>query len=106
MTKMKMRRMLSMTSWKKHRKTEVNDMKIILGDLNAKVGWEESARATIGKFNAHKESNDNGTRLVNFAASANMVVGITLFPCKLIHKATWRSPDGATQNQTEYTYRF
>jgi hypothetical protein len=62
----------------------VNDIKMILGDLNAKVGWKESARATIGKFSAHKESNDNGTR------------GSTLFPHKLIHKATWRYPDGAT----------
>jgi hypothetical protein len=62
-------------------------------------------RATIGKFSAHKESNDNGTRLVNFAASANMVVGSTLFPRKLIHKATRRSPDGATQNQIDHILR-
>jgi hypothetical protein len=75
-----MRRVLSMTSWKKHENCPVNDIKIILGDFNAKVGWEESARATIGKFSAHEESNDNGTRLVNFTASVNMVVGSTLFP--------------------------
>jgi hypothetical protein len=66
------------------------------------VAWEKSARATIGKFSTHKESNDNRTRLVNFAASVNMVVGSTLFPHKLIHKAAWRSADGATQNQIDH----
>jgi hypothetical protein len=83
---MKMRRMLSMTSCKKHENCSVSDIKMILADLNAKVGWKESARTTIGTFSAHKESSDDGTRLVNFAALVNMVVGSTLFPRKLIHK--------------------
>jgi hypothetical protein len=41
-------------------------MKILLGDLNAKIGREDIFKPTIGNESLH-ESNDNGVRLVNFA---------------------------------------
>jgi hypothetical protein len=67
------------------------------------LGWEKNAREKkTGKLCAYKESDDNGTRLVNFAASVNMAVGSTLFRHKSIHKATLSSPDGATQNQIDH----
>ena len=49
-------------------------MKILLGDLNAKVGWENIFQPTIGTESIHPESNDNGIRLVNFATSKNLLV--------------------------------
>ena len=48
--------------------------KIILGDFNAKVGREDIFKPTIGNESLHQDSNDNGVRLVNFAASKNLVV--------------------------------
>jgi hypothetical protein len=42
-------------------------MKILLGDLNAKVGRENISKPTIGNESLHKISNDNGVRVVNFA---------------------------------------
>ena len=42
-------------------------MKIILGDFNAKLGRENIFRPTIGNECLHKDSNDNGVRMVNFA---------------------------------------
>lgn len=78
------------------------DVKIVLGDFNAKIGREACFFPTIGKHSLHEVSNDNGTRAVNFAASKDLVVGSTWFPHKTIHKATWLSPDGATKNQIDH----
>jgi hypothetical protein len=47
-------------------------MKILLGDLNAKVGREDIFRATAGNESLHDISeinNDNGVTVVNFATS-------------------------------------
>jgi hypothetical protein len=45
------------------------DMKILLGDFNAKVGREDIFKPTIGNDSSIEISNDNGVRVVNFATS-------------------------------------
>src|SRR6201990_3259786 len=75
---------------------------IILGDFNAKVGREVFYRPMIGKYSLHQTSNDNGTRVIDFAVSRNMVLSSTYFQHKNIHKATWVSPDGQTKNQIDH----
>ncbi|PSN46600.1 Craniofacial development protein 2 [Blattella germanica] len=62
-----------------------NDRKIVMGDLNAKLG-----------------KNDNGNRLADSAITNNLAVSSTLFPHKTIHKITWQSPDGVTRNQIDH----
>jgi hypothetical protein len=47
-------------------------MKILLGDFNAKVGREDIFKPTIGNESLHKNSNDNGVRIVNFATFKNL----------------------------------
>jgi hypothetical protein len=47
-------------------------MEILLGDFNAKVGWEDIFKATIGNGSLHKISNYNGVTVVNFATSKNL----------------------------------
>ena len=44
-------------------------MKILLGDFNAKVGRENIFKLTIGNESLHRDSNDNGVKIVNFASS-------------------------------------
>lgn len=79
-------------------KCSKNDIKIIVGDFNAKIGRELRYRPHVGKYSMHKECNENGDRVIGFAASKNMVIGSTRFNYKDIHKPTWVSPDGRTMN--------
>jgi hypothetical protein len=77
-------------------------MKILLGDLNAKVGMENIFKLTIGNESLREVNNDNGVRLVNFATSKNIVVKSTMFPRRKIHKYTWTAAEGNTHNQTDH----
>ena len=70
-----------------------NNVKLIIGDLNAQIGKEAIYYPTIGEKAFHQESNENGKRLINFATSRNMVSGTKLFQHKEIHKITCRSAD-------------
>ena len=79
-----------------------NDAIIVIGDFNAKVGREDDVKPIIGMNSLHVESNNNGTRLIDYAVSQNMVIGGTKFAHKDIHKATWKSPDGRTTNQINH----
>jgi hypothetical protein len=53
-------------------------MKILL-DFNAKVGREDIFKTVIGNESVHEASNDNRTRVVNFATSKNIIVNTTTF---------------------------
>jgi hypothetical protein len=44
-------------------------MKILLGDINAKVGRKDVSKQTIGNESLHEINNDNGIRVVNLATS-------------------------------------
>jgi hypothetical protein len=77
-------------------------MKILLGDLNAKLGREDTFKPTIGNESLREDSNDNGVRVVNFATPKNLVVKSTMFPHRNIHKCTWTSPDRKTHNQIDH----
>jgi hypothetical protein len=77
-------------------------MKILLGDFDAKVGREDIFKPTIGNESLHETSNDNGVRVVHFATSKNLVVKSTMFPHRKIHKYTWTSLDGKTNNQIDH----
>jgi exonuclease III len=77
-------------------------MKILLGDFNAKVGREDIFKPAIGYESLHKISNGNGVRLVNFATSKNLRVKSTIFTHPNIHKYTWMSPDGKAHNQIDH----
>jgi len=64
-------------------------IKIILGDMNAKIGQENVYRPTIGKESFHSMSNDNGARLIPFAMSNKIIISSTYF-----HRKTYTSKHG------------
>jgi hypothetical protein len=78
-----------------------NDIKILLGDFNAKEGFEDQGRSVAGNCGLHEKSNDNGLRLIGLTSVLNMVIRSTTFPHKKIHLATWRSED-CTTNQIDH----
>ncbi|KMQ85216.1 craniofacial development protein 2-like protein, partial [Lasius niger] len=79
-----------------------NDIKLVIGDFNAKIGREPAYKKIIDSHGLHAESNDNGTRVIYFAGSRGMVVMSTQFPRKNIHKWTWTSPDDRSHNQIDH----
>ena len=79
-----------------------HDMLLITGDLNAKVGNNNSGREDTMRQHGCGTINDNGERLVEFCHSNRCIIGGTIFPHRDIHKLSWRSPDGNTVNQIDH----
>jgi exonuclease III len=63
-----------------------HDIKIVLGDFNAKVDKEESNYPYAGRNGLHEECNGNGYKLVQFAAATDMIIGGTIFTHKTYTK--------------------
>ena len=77
-------------------------MLLITGDLNAKVGNDNSGTEdAIGRHGCGT-INDNGERLVEFCLSNRCIIGGNIFPHRDIHKLSWRSPDRNTVNQIDH----
>ncbi len=85
-----------------YNKCPKHDIKIVIGDLNAQVGREEIFKPTIGKFSFHNDTNENGLKLINFAAAHNMVISSTCFRHKKIHLTTWTSPGLRIKSQIDH----
>ncbi|PNF35640.1 hypothetical protein B7P43_G18287 [Cryptotermes secundus] len=81
-----------------------NDIKVILGDLNAKIGKEKEFffLGVIETESLHDTTNHNGIKLIDFAESKNLIISSTYFPHKNIHKRTWAALDGVTLNQIDH----
>jgi hypothetical protein len=65
-----------------------HNVKLVMGDANAKVGRESVHRPTIDQHSLHESKNENGLRLVDFAAGRQMAIKSTYFMHKQIHLQT------------------
>ena len=66
-----------------------HNLLMVLGDLNARPGSNNTGRDRVmGKYGIGT-INDNGERLCHFCDENDMVIGGTLFEHKDIHKTTW-----------------
>jgi len=54
-------------------------------DFNVEVCTEDIFKPTIRNESSHETSNINGTRLINFATSENLIVKSTMFQQCIIH---------------------
>ena len=83
-------------------KVSNRDILIVMGDLNAKVGQDNTGvERNMGKHGLGSR-NDNGERFLDFCMENELVIGGTLFQHKRIHKETWLSPDNKTRNQIDH----
>ncbi|KAL8596941.1 hypothetical protein ACOMHN_027887 [Nucella lapillus] len=73
-----------------------------MGDMNAKVGANNSDKELIMGKHGMGEQNENGELFTDFCTFNDLIIGGTVFPHKKIHKATWISPDGRTENQIDH----
>ena len=83
-------------------KVPKRDIKILMGDLNAKIGSDNTGKDLIMGVQALGEMNENGELFTDLCAFNELVIGGSVFPHKKIHKATWVSPDGKTENQIDH----
>ncbi|VDO50556.1 unnamed protein product [Schistosoma margrebowiei] len=74
-----------------------------MGDLNAKVGIDNTGYEDIMGRHGLGERNKNRERLADLCAFNKLAIGGTMFPHKHIHKAKWISPDHTTKNHMDHT---
>ena len=82
--------------------TPTHDVLLIMGDLNAKVGIDNQGKENTMGRQGLGVANGNGDRLTSFCQENKLVIGGTIFEHKNIHKVSWCSPDGHTQNQIDH----
>ena len=81
--------------------TPRHDVLMVVGDLNARVGEENTGRERAMGTEGFGCINNNGKRLSDLCVENNLVIGGTLFKHRNIHKTTWRSPDNNSILQEE-----
>ncbi|XP_019618826.1 PREDICTED: uncharacterized protein LOC109465826 [Branchiostoma belcheri] len=80
-----------------------HDVKILMGDFNAQIDSNRQGfDGVVGPFGTAQKTSDNGERLLLFCNINSLNIGNTYFQHKVIHKKTWRSPNGTTQNEIDY----
>ncbi|GFN95634.1 endonuclease-reverse transcriptase [Plakobranchus ocellatus] len=76
------------------------DLLIIMGDFNAKVGTEK-VDYIVGKHGLGIR-NERGEKLIEWYQTNNIIVGNTWFQQPPRRKWTWKSPGDETRNQIDY----
>ena len=73
-----------------------------MGDMNAKVGSDNTDRECEMGGHGLIEMEENGEMLADFCSTNSLVIRGTIFSNQKCHKATWFSLDKLTENQTDH----
>ena len=73
-----------------------------MGDINSQLGPLRQGCETILGLHGTSTAHNTFEQLISFCAVNGLTIGNTFFQHKLIHKKTWRSPDGMTLNEIDY----
>ena len=77
-----------------------DDILIVMGDMNAKVG-DEKFGSTVGNYGLGSR-NDRGTRFVQFCEENELVITNTFFKHHPRRLYTWKSPGDVHRNQIDF----
>jgi len=77
------------------------DVKIVMGDWNAKVGMDNVGWEQVMGRHGYGERNDRGERLLEFASTNDLLITNTRFQQKDSRKWTWMAPDGKHTNMID-----
>ncbi|VDP79624.1 unnamed protein product [Schistosoma mattheei] len=73
-----------------------------MGDLNSKVGIDNTGYEDIMGRHGLAERNKNGDRFTNLCAFNKLATGDKIFPHKRIHRSTWISSDHIAEKQIDH----
>ena len=82
------------------KQTNSQDMVIILGDVNTKVG-KTATSTSIGKYGLGK-TNERGELLIGFCEKHQLTIINTIFKQPERRLYTWKRPGYVTRNQIDY----
>ncbi|CAF2370343.1 unnamed protein product [Rotaria sp. Silwood2] len=83
------------------KKIPKNDIMMMMGDFNAKVGKQNVIGPAVGPFGLG-EANDAGDRFREFCEEHELILVNTWFKKHPRRLYTWKSPDGKSRNQIDY----
>ena len=66
---------------------------VLMGDLNARIGPSNAHLKTVGRYPYHKETNNNGNRLLDLCEANNVCITTTGKPHPDRHKWSWQHPN-------------
>ena len=85
-----------------HKACGSQDMVIVMGDMNAKVGREQDPlREVVGRFGLGQR-NERGDLWVEWCVTHQQVIMNTWFQHHKRHLYTWKSPGDGVRNQIDY----
>ena len=84
------------------RTTPQPDMRSVAGDLNARVGTDNTGKERTMGTHGYGYINNNGKRLVELCEETNLVIGGTMLKHIDIDKVRWSSPDFNVVTQIDH----
>jgi hypothetical protein len=78
------------------------DLLIVMGDVNAKIGKDNSGKEQIMGQEGLGQCNENGELFTDFCLENELVTGGSILKRKNIHKITWISPNQKVCNQIDH----
>jgi len=83
-------------------KVPKRDITLMMGDMNAKVGRDNSGRELIMEKHGLGDIDENGELFTDFCGLNDLVIDGTTFAHKDINKVTRTSPNKSVRNQIDH----